>query len=421
MAFAEAATMSIVSLAFDRGSVVVHGLSRQADLAEIPGVFWDARVGAYRAPARLCYALAAELRRRSVSLTDQPLPKAVPPSGSRYPPLEPHQQVALGAWRLAGGRGVLSLPTGSARLELAVAAIGAARTPVLCLAPTPALAQRWRAVLEGHGFAVRCPDDRLRESDGVAPVTVACFGSAHRHLGRLGDRFGLLIADEVQQFGRGFPDEVLEMSTAPWRLGLTEGPLGPGPVRERIAALVGPDLFRLHPAEESNDYLPPFHRIAWSFTLDAGERRELRLATPQRAARLQVFPGCQQRALALLLDHHRRQKTLVFVPDEQTAQTVARAHQLPLLGRDAGPGQPSAIAEDFRKGRVPALMVVENAEAGGPGNLPDADVGVVLGGDAGDPAAGRRVGRRLRPAQSRRGLVYQLALEADARGARRSA
>jgi superfamily II DNA or RNA helicase len=35
----------------------------------------------------------------------------------------------------------------------------------------------------------------------LAPLTVATFESAYRHMDQFGDRFGLLIVDEVHHFG----------------------------------------------------------------------------------------------------------------------------------------------------------------------------------------------------------------------------
>jgi superfamily II DNA or RNA helicase len=253
--------------------------------------------------------------------------------------------------------------------------------------------------------------------------TVATAASAHRNIWRLGDRFGLVIVDEVQHFGRGFPDEVLEMSTAPLRLGLTGAPLDGGPVRDRIVGLVGREVFQLQPAEEAGDYLAPFHRIAWNQTLDTRDRRALLRAAGPLARQLLAHPRCQRQALALLLDYHRHQKTLVFVPDDQSAQAVSRSHRLPLLGDDVDTGQRRATLDAFRAGRLPALGVVASGGAvQQKGDVPEADVGIILGGRTGDAASGRRVGQLLRPAQRRRGLVYQLALdEVTDRGGPRAA
>jgi len=62
-----------VRLTFDRGTLLFADLADLPDgldLAQIPGVLWDERVAAHRAPARLCYPIASELRRRGVLIAD---------------------------------------------------------------------------------------------------------------------------------------------------------------------------------------------------------------------------------------------------------------------------------------------------------------------------------------------------------------
>jgi len=51
------------------------------------------------------------------------------------------------------------------------------------------------------------------------PITVATFASALRNVETLGNRFDLLVIDEVHHFGAGTGDEILEMCTAQARLG----------------------------------------------------------------------------------------------------------------------------------------------------------------------------------------------------------
>ena len=84
--------VSVAHLRFDRGTLLVEGVSEDVDLRDIPGLLWDPRVRAWRAPARVFYALAAELRRRGVPLTDRPLPRLRPPSAFRPLDLRPYQQ-----------------------------------------------------------------------------------------------------------------------------------------------------------------------------------------------------------------------------------------------------------------------------------------------------------------------------------------
>jgi len=94
-----------VRLTFDRGTLLLADLADLPDgldVAQIPGVLWDERVAAHRAPARLCYPIVSELRRRGVPMADIPRPVLAPPSGFRPFELRPYQEAALTAWRQAG-------------------------------------------------------------------------------------------------------------------------------------------------------------------------------------------------------------------------------------------------------------------------------------------------------------------------------
>ena len=77
------------------------------------------------------------------------------------------------------------------------------------------------------------------------PITVMTFASAYRQMDRLGDRFCLLVVDEVHHYG-GSKGEALEMCVAPFRLGLT----ATAPKKESEAALqlermIGPVVHRV--------------------------------------------------------------------------------------------------------------------------------------------------------------------------------
>lgn len=435
-------------LVFDRGTVVfadVAGLPDGLDIGQITGVLWDTRVGAYRAPARLCYAIVSELRRRGVQIAEQPCPSLTPPSEFRPVELRPYQEAALAAWRQRGRRGLVVLPTGSGKTRIALGAIATTRAPSLCLVPTRALLAQWTSVLAAVW------DGPIGQfGDGVrilGPVTLATFASAYRHMPVLGDKFGLLIVDEAHHFGRGTRDETLEMSIAPLRLGLTATPPAPGPASKRLAALVGPVVFERTIGDLAGRYLAPLERITWRLTLDPDERREhdalwevyrqarrafegnhlagawedflhqaartdegrRGIAAWRRARRILAFPRRKREALALLLGRHRAQRTLVFVADNETAYRVAREQLVMPLTCDIGRGERQEVLDRFRAGALRALVSAQVLNEGI--DVPDAEVGIVVAGRLGEREHLQRIGRLLRPGQGKRALVYELVVE----------
>ena len=86
-------------LTFDRGTLLFTDLADLPDgldVAQIPGVLWDERVAAHRAPARLCYPIASEMRRRGVPLTDMPRPSL---GFAWILPTPPQKQAAVSIYR----------------------------------------------------------------------------------------------------------------------------------------------------------------------------------------------------------------------------------------------------------------------------------------------------------------------------------
>ena len=81
------------------------------------------------------------------------------------------------------------------------------------------------------GMPVGCYGDGERR---LMPITVTTFESAYRHMPELGDRFDLLIIDEVHHFGAGTREDALVMSVARRRLGLTATPPRQPPATQRL-------------------------------------------------------------------------------------------------------------------------------------------------------------------------------------------
>ena len=96
-----------------------------------------------------------------------------------------------------------------------------------------------------------------------------------------------------------------------------------------------------------------------------------------------------------MLGHHRAQRTLVFVADNQTAYTVAREHLVMPLTCDIGRTERQEVLDHFRAGTLRALVSAQVLNEGI--DVPDAEVGIVVAGRMGEREHVQRVGRLLRP------------------------
>lgn len=109
-----------MELRFDQGTIVLTEPPGDADPGQAPGVHWDPRVHAHRAPASSHAALRRWLLERGVRFRDlAPRPRLAPEAWSDID-LRPYQEAALTAREIARRRGVVALPTGSGKARVAL-------------------------------------------------------------------------------------------------------------------------------------------------------------------------------------------------------------------------------------------------------------------------------------------------------------
>ncbi len=239
-------------LEFDEGSLLLGPPGIASD-AVPPGFFVDARAGGrYRAPALHYRDALLRLRADGVADTARAYePLALAFRSERTP--FPHQAEALEAWHGAGGRGVVVLPTGSGKSHVAELVMHRVQRSTLVVVPTVDLLVQWRRTL-GNAFGV--PVGMVGGgSHEVLPVTVTTYDSAYLHMHRLGNRFGLVVFDEVHHLPASAYAQAAEMCLAPYRLGLTATPERADGQHQRLDTLVGPEIYRRQVTEFAGNYL----------------------------------------------------------------------------------------------------------------------------------------------------------------------
>lgn len=413
------------------------------DLVQLLDARYDAELAAWRLPAERLSELRGRLSAGRVPYTDTIAPAALEPRWT-LPPLRWYQQAALEAWRDAGDRGVVVLPTGAGKTLVALAAIAALGVSTLVLVPTRILLDQWARALE---TVWPYPIGRLGDGDHrVLPITVATYASAVSWAPRVGDRFGLAIVDEAHHVGAWCPSEVFEMLVAPSRLGLTATPSDSAALPRHI----GPQVYELAIDDLRGDALADYDVETIDIVLEPDERarysalraefaafyaRELR-ASPGlswrelttiaarsergrdamaawRASRaLLAYPAGKRRAVRDVLARHPVDRTLVFTADNATAYAIARELLVMPITCDIGRAERADMIERFRRGDTPVLVSAQVLDEGF--DLPEAEIAIVVGGTGSMRRHVQRIGRLLRPRPGKRARVYELVVQRTA-------
>lgn len=370
---------------------------------------------------------------------------------------EPHayQTEALRAWEAADRWGSVVLPTGAGKTFVALRAIAACAVSTLVVVPTLDLLHQWYA----------CLTDAFGEEMGVwyglekrlAPLTVTTYPSAWAQAETLGNRFKLLIFDEIHHLPAPTWHEIALLCAAPYRLGLTatypatnqrinESTGREGEAAALLEELVGPVVYCKSidelTGEQLAEYrterlrveLTPEERTAYdaAYAAYTGYVREARLrerygpawwdeltrrsaheagARRAKVAELRLKAIVHRargklEALEQLLREHRDRSMLIFTADNRFAYEIARRNLIPAITHQTPAAERKAILDDFRAGVYRAIVTTRVLNEGV--DVPEAKIAVVLGGSASAREYIQRLGRILRKRGNAEAVLYEV-------------
>jgi superfamily II DNA or RNA helicase len=436
-----------IELRFVGGTLELRGLRPEpaASAAVLPGACsWDARTSCHRAPARAYAEIVRACRQQGLVLRDAARAYGTLSSGLQVQKaLRPFQSEALDAWRGAGRRGLVVLPTGAGKSHVALLAIDATRRHTLVVAPTLDLVRQWydllrTSFLEPVGI-VGGGDHRIE------PITVTTYDSAYLHMEHFGARFGLVVFDECHHLPGESYALAAQFSLAPYRLGLTATPERADGRERLFPELVGEIVYRRDIAELSGEYLADYRVEQIRVALTESERtayeearavyrdfvrsQGIRMSSPRgwsefilrssisaegrramKAYQLQksiAFSAPSKlRYVEHLLQAHCRDRVLVFTERNQYAYELARRFLIPVITQQTKVSERSAILEDFSSGVYNAIASSKVLNEGV--DIPAANVGIVLSGSGSVREHVQRLGRILRKQADKRAVLYEI-------------
>lgn len=426
-------------LRFDRGTLVLENPPPK-DVAK--HFRRDARVEAWRCDAlhysEVDQALREEAPAYVVTVSGQAELTWPRPA---LPALRPDQNAALEKW-MERRRGVVVMPTGTGKTEVALYIMQRLAVPTLVVAPVRDLMYQWHQRIEDRlGYAAGIIGDNTFDK---RPVSVTTYDSACIHMQDFGAEFKLLIFDECHHLPGPARSDAARMSMAPFRLGLTATPERSDGREAALDSLIGPIVFRLPLSEARGrtlaDYevarIPVYLSAAEQAKYDAcsqkiqrfiGDRRKTDPAysghdlrkewreSPEARSVLQAMRTKESiedraqeklRVLEDLFKLHRGKRILVFTKTNVMARAVSARFLIPCLLHHCRKQERKEILAGFREGAFPAIVANQVLDEGV--DLPEAKIAVVLGGLASIKQAKQRLGRVLRKCGEQKAILYEV-------------
>ncbi len=427
----------MISLTYHRGTVLVKGDAKP------PNTAWDEGSKCFRGLAMHYPEIVGYLKRSGLTFIDEVMdPVAMPVVKSKVE-LRGYQEDALGAWLRSGKRGVIVLPTGAGKTVIGIEAISLCNAPTLVVVPTLDLLDQWKQRLEEEfGFEVGVYGGGSHELLGI---TVATYDTAYIRAEELGNRFELLIFDEVHHLAAPGYSSIAEMFASPYRLGLTATYEREDGLHSELPRLIGGKVFEMQVKELTGKHLAEYEHTLLPVDLVREERAEydreynkylhylrshrIRLRTPRDFQRFVMRTGRDKQAREALLARHRAKsialnsiskiralgdvlmrhagdRILIFTEHNELVYRISRAFLIPAITHLTPKEERQENLRRFKEGAYSAVVTSKVLDEGV--DVPEANVGVILSGTGSRREYRQRLGRLLRKREGKRALLYEI-------------
>lgn len=445
---------------FDSGTLLLGAQASQRKQIEKifgPNIWtWDPRVSRWRCEAFQYRDVILSLwkhRTESVTFSDQ----ARGWCDIHWPKREIHdprseQAAAIEAW-LESKRGLVVMPTGTGKTEVALHLLAETNCSTLVVSPVRDLMYQWhRRIRLGLGYDAGVIGDN---TFNVRPISVTTYDSAAIHAAKLGNRFKLLVFDECHHLPGDFRRDAATMSIAPYRLGLSATPFRSDGKHRDLKQLIGPTVYELAIDSVKGKTLAEFQVIKIPVHLSESEQlqydkcsesvrsfmyerrqeepafrwedlcsesardpraRQTMIAYRQKQA-IEDRAAEKLRVVEDLFRLHAGTPILVFAGSNAMARDVSVRFLIPCLLNHCGKQERYEILNGLADGTYPAIVANQVLDEGV--DVPAVKIAIVIGGSSSTRQAKQRLGRILRKSGNSQAVLYEVVCQ-DTGEAKRS-
>ncbi|MBD3254496.1 MAG: DEAD/DEAH box helicase, partial [Candidatus Lokiarchaeota archaeon] len=304
-----------MKLTYDKGTILIDGEYTT------PYSKWDERANKYRATALNYKDIINYLENSDINFKDDVLDLIPMGDLSSDITLRPYQEEALGRW-LSNGKGVVVMPTGAGKTFFALKLIEKVNSPTFIVVPTLDLVNQWKEELS-KAFSTEIGEFTGNKKE-LNAITVSTYNSAYINSAYLGDKFRLLVFDEVHHLPSVGFRQIAEMFAAPLRLGLTATYEREDGLHQELPRLIGGKVYEIDPEPLAGEFLSEFEtkKITVSFTVEEQAQykkllsvyknylisHNIKMRSPRDFQKLIMRTGRDPKAREALLARNRAEK-----------------------------------------------------------------------------------------------------------------
>jgi superfamily II DNA or RNA helicase len=275
-------------------------------------------------------------------------------------------------------------------------------------------------------------------------ITVTTYDSAYINVEKIGNKFPLIVFDEVHHLPAESFRQIAELSASPYRLGLTATLEREDGLHKHIPSLIGGKVFELKPQDVagrhiseykirriylplSDEELREYEKNSKAFK-DYVRRKGIKLSSPDDFRKVVMRIGFDSEAYSALkswesarkiaynsknkikylreiLKRHKKDKIIIFTKYNDLVYRISKTFLIPAITYRTDRSERKEILKNFRKGIYRAIVSSQVLDEGI--DVPDANIAVIMSGSGSSREYIQRLGRILRP-HGRKSILYEL-------------
>lgn len=422
-----------MKISYQKGTLLINGDYH------IPNTRWDTRSNCYRAQALYYNDIIDYLHQSDIHYEDKVLDLIPCPELSSTIHLRPYQKKAMDRW-LHQKKGVIVMPTGSGKTLLAIKIIEQINAPAFIVVPTLDLVRQWKKELQIFNIDI---GEYTGENKDLCAITVSTYDSAYINAENLGNRFKVLIFDEVHHLpGEGY-QQIAEMFASPYRLGLTATYEREDMRHEVIPRLIGGKVYEIRTDDLTGTYLAPYETKKILIDLTEKERKEyeqyhkifsdylkssrIKMRGPIDFKKLIMRSGNDKNARDALLARNKaeriaynskakieaiqkllskKDRIIIFTRYNDMVYQISKRFFIPCITYRTDSKEREEIFNNFKQGKYSTLVSSQVLDEGI--DVPEANVGIIVSGTGSSREYIQRLGRLLRPSEDKKAILYEL-------------